>query len=174
MKLVSGPNVETGIYLPTVVEPPGWASGPNPYRRGGMGTLSRSLMAFSHLFPIRSPCQPALPVPGTRSLFKKISSIPLPNSSIRDICTAALIFSGRMVWSTSLRGVPLGCLSQVWQCLVHIWPVFLFYCMQCSASACDPTPGENYALAKQFGQQLIENHRKVVNKGPLYRDGMSI
>lgn len=46
----------------------------------------------------------------------------------------------------------------------------LYQFMQYSVNACDPTLGENYALAKQFGQQLIENCREVVNSAPLYRD----
>ena len=50
----------------------------------------------------------------------------------------------------------------------------LYQFMQYSVNACDPTLGENYALAKQFGQQLIENCREVVNSAPLYKDGMSI
>jgi len=50
----------------------------------------------------------------------------------------------------------------------------LYQFMQYSVDTCDPTPGENYALAKQFGQQLIENCREVVNSAPLYKDGMSI
>jgi len=47
----------------------------------------------------------------------------------------------------------------------------LYQFMQYSVNACDPTLGENYALAKQFGQQLIENCREVVNSAPLYKDG---
>jgi len=50
----------------------------------------------------------------------------------------------------------------------------LYQFMQYSVNACDPTLGENYALAKQFGQQLIENCRELVNSAPLYKDGMSI
>jgi len=50
----------------------------------------------------------------------------------------------------------------------------LYQFMQYSVNACNPTLGENYALAKQFGQQLIENCREVVNSAPLYKDGMSI
>ena len=50
----------------------------------------------------------------------------------------------------------------------------LYQFMQYSVNACDPTLGENYALAKQFGQQLIENCREVVNSAPLYKDGMLI
>ena len=50
----------------------------------------------------------------------------------------------------------------------------LYQFMQYNVDACDPSLGENYALAKQFGQQLIENCREVVNRAPLYRDGVSI
>jgi fatty acid synthase subunit alpha len=50
----------------------------------------------------------------------------------------------------------------------------LYQFMQYNVNACNPTLGENYALAKQFGQQLIENCREVVNRAPLYRDGLSI
>ena len=50
----------------------------------------------------------------------------------------------------------------------------LYQFMQYSVNACDPTLGENYALAKQFGQQLIENCREVVNSAPLYKDGTFI
>ena len=40
----------------------------------------------------------------------------------------------------------------------------------------DHTPvelGENYALAKQFGQTLLENCREMIGQPPLYRDGES-
>ena len=50
----------------------------------------------------------------------------------------------------------------------------LYQFMQYNVNACDPTLGENYALAKQFGQQLIENCREVVNRVPHYRDGALI
>ena len=50
----------------------------------------------------------------------------------------------------------------------------LYQFMQYSVNACNPALGENYALAKQFGQQLIENCREVVNSAPLYKDGMLI
>jgi fatty acid synthase subunit alpha, fungi type len=48
----------------------------------------------------------------------------------------------------------------------------LYQFMQYNVNACDPTLGENYALAKQFGQQLIENCRDVVKSAPLYKDGV--
>ena len=50
-------------------------------------------------------------------------------------------------------------------------PEFITH-MQYYIDKCDPTRGENYRLAKQFGQQLIDNCREVVGKPPLYRDGM--
>lgn len=36
---------------------------------------------------------------------------------------------------------------------------------------CDPNKGETYKLAKDFGQQLIENVREVINQPPVYKDG---
>ena len=47
----------------------------------------------------------------------------------------------------------------------------LYQFMQYGVNACDPTFGENYGLAKQSGQQLIENCCEVVNSAPLYKDG---
>ena len=35
----------------------------------------------------------------------------------------------------------------------------------------DPSKGETYKLAKEFGQQLIDNTREVIGKPPLYKDG---
>ena len=43
--------------------------------------------------------------------------------------------------------------------------------MQYYIDKCDPTRGETYKLAKQFGQQLIDNCREVVGQPPLYKDG---
>ncbi len=43
--------------------------------------------------------------------------------------------------------------------------------MQYYIDQCDPERGETYKLAKQFGQQLIDNCREVVGKPPLYKDG---
>lgn len=37
----------------------------------------------------------------------------------------------------------------------------------------DPSKGDTYKLAKEFGQQLIDNTREVLGKPPLYKDGMS-
>ncbi|KAH9950013.1 fatty acid synthase [Amylocystis lapponica] len=42
--------------------------------------------------------------------------------------------------------------------------------MQYYINRCDPTRGETYKLAKQFGQQLIDNCREVVGQPPLYKD----
>lgn len=52
-------------------------------------------------------------------------------------------------------------------------PDLLAY-MQYYIDRCDPERGENYKLAKQFGQQLIDNCREVVGNPPLYRDGKHI
>lgn len=43
--------------------------------------------------------------------------------------------------------------------------------MQHYIDQCDPSRGETYKLAKQFGQQLIDNCREVVSQPPLYKDG---
>lgn len=40
----------------------------------------------------------------------------------------------------------------------------------------DHTPielGENYVLAKQFGQTLLENCREMLGQAPLYKDSES-
>ena len=50
-------------------------------------------------------------------------------------------------------------------------PELLTY-MQYHIDQCDPERGETYRLAKQFGQQLIDNCREVVGHPPLYKDGM--
>ncbi|PCH42040.1 fatty acid synthase [Wolfiporia cocos MD-104 SS10] len=42
--------------------------------------------------------------------------------------------------------------------------------MQYYIDQCDPNRSETYKLAKQFGQQLIDNCREVVNEPPLYKD----
>ncbi|RPD59601.1 fatty acid synthase [Lentinus tigrinus ALCF2SS1-6] len=42
--------------------------------------------------------------------------------------------------------------------------------MQYYIDQCDPERGETYKLAKQFGQQLIDNCREVVGQPPLYKD----
>ncbi|KAI0635636.1 fatty acid synthase [Trametes polyzona] len=42
--------------------------------------------------------------------------------------------------------------------------------MQYYIDQCDPNRGETYKLAKQFGQQLIDNCKEVVSQPPLYKD----
>jgi len=42
--------------------------------------------------------------------------------------------------------------------------------MQYHINTCDPTRGETYQLAKEFGQQLIDNCREAVGQPPLYKD----
>jgi fatty acid synthase subunit alpha len=48
-------------------------------------------------------------------------------------------------------------------------PDMLTY-MQYRINQCDPSRGETYALAKKFGQQLIDNTREVIAKAPMYKD----
>jgi fatty acid synthase subunit beta len=48
-------------------------------------------------------------------------------------------------------------------------PDLLTY-MQYNIDQCDPSKGETYQLAKQFGQQLIENTREVIGQPPVYED----
>ena len=43
--------------------------------------------------------------------------------------------------------------------------------MQYNIDRCDPSKGETYKLAKEFGQQLINNTREVLGKPPMYKDG---
>jgi fatty acid synthase subunit beta len=43
--------------------------------------------------------------------------------------------------------------------------------MQYNIDHCDETRGEKYKLAKEFGQQLIDNTREVMDKRPIYKDG---
>jgi fatty acid synthase subunit alpha, fungi type len=49
-------------------------------------------------------------------------------------------------------------------------PDLLTY-MQYNINQCDASKGETYQLAKQFGQQLIENTREVIGQPPVYKDG---
>ena len=51
-------------------------------------------------------------------------------------------------------------------------PALLDY-MQYHINTCDDTRGETYRLAKEFGQQLIDNCREAVGQPPLYKDGGS-
>jgi fatty acid synthase subunit beta len=43
--------------------------------------------------------------------------------------------------------------------------------MQYNIDRCDSSKGETYALAKQFGQQLIDNTKEVIDHPPVYKDG---
>jgi len=43
--------------------------------------------------------------------------------------------------------------------------------MQYNINHCDPSEGETYKLAKEFGQQLVNNTREVIGKHPTYKDG---
>jgi fatty acid synthase subunit beta len=49
-------------------------------------------------------------------------------------------------------------------------PDLLTY-MQYNINQCDASKGETYQLAKQFGQQLIENTCEVIGQPPVYKDG---
>lgn len=49
-------------------------------------------------------------------------------------------------------------------------PVLLQF-FQYNIDKTDPTRGETYRLAKQFGQQLIDNCREVLGQPPMYKDG---
>jgi len=51
-------------------------------------------------------------------------------------------------------------------------PTLLAY-MQYHIDKCDPSRGETYKLAKEFGQRLIDNCREAVGQPPLYKDGKS-
>ncbi|KAJ3517947.1 hypothetical protein NLJ89_g178 [Agrocybe chaxingu] len=48
-------------------------------------------------------------------------------------------------------------------------PALLQY-MQYSIDRCDPSKGKTYKLAKEFGQELINNTKEVVGKPPMYKD----
>ena len=43
--------------------------------------------------------------------------------------------------------------------------------MQYNINQCNPSKGETYRLAKEFGQKLIDNTREVIGKPPMYKDG---
>jgi fatty acid synthase subunit alpha len=45
--------------------------------------------------------------------------------------------------------------------------------MQYHIDQCDESKGETYRLAKELGQQLLENCREALAENPLYKDGMS-
>jgi fatty acid synthase subunit alpha, fungi type len=42
--------------------------------------------------------------------------------------------------------------------------------MQYDINQCDASKGETYKLAKEFGQNLIDNTREVIGKPPMYKD----
>ncbi|KAJ7019830.1 fatty acid synthase [Mycena alexandri] len=42
--------------------------------------------------------------------------------------------------------------------------------MQYNIDHCDPSKGDNYKLAKNFGQQLIDNTREAIGQPPVYKD----
>ncbi|KAF9532470.1 fatty acid synthase [Crepidotus variabilis] len=42
--------------------------------------------------------------------------------------------------------------------------------MQYHIDRCDPSKGENYKLAKEFGEELINNTRSVIGSPPVYKD----
>ena len=44
--------------------------------------------------------------------------------------------------------------------------------MQYYIDHCNPQKGETYKLAKEFGQQLINNTKEVLGQPPVYKDGM--
>jgi fatty acid synthase subunit alpha len=46
--------------------------------------------------------------------------------------------------------------------------------MQYHIDQCDESKGETYRLAKELGQQLLENCREALAENPLYKDGQSI
>ncbi|KAJ7158521.1 fatty acid synthase [Mycena filopes] len=48
-------------------------------------------------------------------------------------------------------------------------PELLAY-MQYNIDHCDPNKGDNYKLAKNFGQQLIDNTREAIGQPPVYKD----
>jgi hypothetical protein len=52
-------------------------------------------------------------------------------------------------------------------------PGFIQY-MQHYLDKCDPTRGDTYKLAKEFGQKLLENCRLALGQAPLYKDGMCL
>lgn len=46
-----------------------------------------------------------------------------------------------------------------------------FRYMQYHIDNCDETKGETYRLAKELGQQLLDNCREALGQNPLYKDG---
>ena len=49
-------------------------------------------------------------------------------------------------------------------------PDLLCY-VQYHIDRCDPSKGETYKLAKEFGWELIKNIQEVIGKPPAYTDG---
>jgi hypothetical protein len=45
--------------------------------------------------------------------------------------------------------------------------------MQYHVDKCLPEKGETYKLAKEFGQQLIDNCKEALKENPVYKDGES-
>lgn len=45
--------------------------------------------------------------------------------------------------------------------------------MQYHIDKCLPEKGETYKLAKEFGQQLIDNCKEALKENPVYKDGKS-
>lgn len=43
--------------------------------------------------------------------------------------------------------------------------------MQYHIDHCDESKGETYRLAKELGQQLLDNCREALKENPLYKDG---
>lgn len=43
--------------------------------------------------------------------------------------------------------------------------------MQYHIDNCPVEKGENYRLAKEFGEQLLENCRAAATENPIYKDG---
>lgn len=43
--------------------------------------------------------------------------------------------------------------------------------MQYHIDSCPAEKGENYRLAKEFGQQLLDNCKEALGQNPLYKDG---
>lgn len=74
------------------------------------------------------------------------------------------IIFGRL--TTVDREITARCIAIMNRADPHLLTYMQFYIDQC-----DPSRGETYKLAKQFGQQLIDNCKEVVSSPPLYKDG---
>ena len=62
-------------------------------------------------------------------------------------------------------------LLPLFQFLNHADPGPLTY-MQYHMDCCDTTRGDTYVLARQFGQELINNTREVIEQLLIYKEGM--